>query len=123
MAVSERAEEKLVGFTPNLVINQPSHYCPGCHYGLLTRILAEVIEELGIAGDIIGVSAVGCSIFTHVYIDIDFIDALHGRRPKWPAVSKPRTSARKSFLPFKETATWPPSAWATLSTPSPAASI
>ncbi len=82
MAVSEKAEEKLVGFTPDLVINQPSHYCPGCHYGILTRILAEVIEELGIAGDIIGVSAVGCSIFTHVYIDIDFIDALHGRAPE-----------------------------------------
>ena len=82
MAVSEKAEEKLVGFTPNLVINQPSHYCPGCHYGVLTRILAEVIQELGIAGDIIGVSAVGCSIFTHVYIDIDFIDALHGRAPE-----------------------------------------
>ena len=62
MAVSERAEEKRVGFTPNLVINQPSHYCPGCHYGILTRILAEVIQELGIAGDIIGVSAVGCNM-------------------------------------------------------------
>jgi 2-oxoglutarate ferredoxin oxidoreductase subunit beta len=82
MAVSVKAEEKLVGFTPNLVINQPSHYCPGCHYGILTRILAEVIEELGIAGDTIGVSAVGCSIFTHVYVDIDFIDALHGRAPE-----------------------------------------
>ena len=82
MAVSEKAEEKLVGFKPDRVINQPSHYCPGCHYGILTRILAEVIEELGIAGDTIGVSAVGCSIFTHVYLDIDFIDALHGRAPE-----------------------------------------
>jgi 2-oxoglutarate ferredoxin oxidoreductase subunit beta len=82
MDVSEKTEEKLVGFTPSLVINQPSHYCPGCHYGIVTRILAEVIEELGIAGDTIGVSAVGCSIFTHVYIDIDFIDALHGRAPE-----------------------------------------
>ncbi|MBW1787118.1 MAG: hypothetical protein JRK53_10960 [Deltaproteobacteria bacterium] len=82
MAVNERAEERRVGFQPDLVINQPSHYCPGCHYGILTRILAEVIEELGIAGDTIGVSAVGCSIFTHVYMDIDFIDALHGRAPE-----------------------------------------
>jgi 2-oxoglutarate ferredoxin oxidoreductase subunit beta len=82
MAVSQNAAEKLVGFQPGLVVNQPSHYCPGCHYGILTRILAEVIEEMGIAGDIIGVSAVGCSIFSHVYIDIDFIDALHGRAPE-----------------------------------------
>ena len=46
MAVSEQVQEKLVGFQPKLVINQPSHYCPGCQYGLLTRLLAEVIEDL-----------------------------------------------------------------------------
>lgn len=82
MSVSEEVQEKLVGFQPKLVINQPSHYCQGCQYGLLTRLLAEVIEELDIEGDIIGVSAVGCSIFTHAYLDIDFIDALHGRAPE-----------------------------------------
>ncbi len=82
MPVSEGGEEKRVGFQSDLVINQPSHYCPGCHYGIMTRILAEVIEELDLAGDIIGVSAVGCSIFSHVYLDIDFIDALHGRAPE-----------------------------------------
>jgi len=82
MGMSEGSQEKLVGFQPELVINQPGHYCPGCQYGLLTRLLAEVIEELGIEGDVIGVSAVGCSIFTHGYLDIDFIDALHGRAPE-----------------------------------------
>jgi len=82
MAVGEGTVKKRIGFQPDLVINQPSHYCPGCHYGILTRILAEVIEELDIAGDVIGVSAVGCSIFSHVYLDLDFIDALHGRAPE-----------------------------------------
>ncbi len=82
MAVIREEPERLVGFQPQLVVNQPAHYCPGCHYGLLTRLLAEVIEELGIQDEIIGVSAVGCSIFTHNYLDIDFIDALHGRAPE-----------------------------------------
>ncbi len=82
MAMTQKNREKLIGFQPKLIINQPANYCPGCHYGMITRLLAEVIEELGIEGDIIGVSAVGCSIFTHVYLDIDFIDALHGRAPE-----------------------------------------
>ncbi|NQU14318.1 MAG: 2-oxoglutarate oxidoreductase [Desulfobacteraceae bacterium] len=82
MGVNGEVQEKLVGFQPKLIVNQPGHYCPGCQYGVLTRLLAEVIEELGIEGDIIGVSAVGCSIFIHAYLDIDFIDALHGRAPE-----------------------------------------
>lgn len=82
MGVNREVQEKLAGFQPKLIVNQPGHYCPGCQYGVLTRLLAEVIEELGIEGDIIGVSAVGCSIFIHSYLDIDFIDALHGRAPE-----------------------------------------
>lgn len=82
MGVNDGAQEKLIASQHRLIINQPGHYCPGCQYGLLTRLLAEVVDELGIEGDIIGVSAVGCSIFCHVYFDIDFIDALHGRAPE-----------------------------------------
>ena len=82
MAVTDGAPEKKVAGQPRLVTNQPIHYCPGCAYGIITRLLAEAIEELDIENDVIGVSAVGCSIFTWAFLDIDFIDALHGRAPE-----------------------------------------
>jgi len=82
MAVKDEVLEKKVGGRPRLVLDQPSLYCSGCQYGIITRLLAEVIDELGIEADVIGVSSVGCSIFTHQYLDIDFIDALHGRAPE-----------------------------------------
>ena len=72
---------KVIG-RPALVLEQPHQYCSGCQYGTVTRLLAEVLEELGIEGETIGVSAVGCSIMTHQYLAIDFIDALHGRAPE-----------------------------------------
>jgi 2-oxoglutarate ferredoxin oxidoreductase subunit beta len=82
MAVTTSSTEERVFGRPELVFEHPHQYCAGCQYGTITRLLAEVIEELGIEGDVIGVSAVGCSIMTHQYLDIDFIDALHGRAPE-----------------------------------------
>ena len=82
MAVEGEVLERKVAGQPRLVVNQPGHYCPGCQYGIITRLLAEAIEELDIENDVIGVSAVGCSIMTHIFLDIDFIDALHGRAPE-----------------------------------------
>jgi 2-oxoglutarate ferredoxin oxidoreductase subunit beta len=81
VALEIEGEKRVMG-RPRLALPTQSLYCPGCHYGIVTRLLAEVIEELNIEGDVIGVSSVGCSIFIHQYLDIDFIDALHGRAPE-----------------------------------------
>ncbi|HHW17946.1 MAG TPA: 2-oxoglutarate oxidoreductase [Firmicutes bacterium] len=58
-----------------------THYCPGCTHGIAHRLLAEVIDELGIQGKTIGVASVGCSVFAYNYIDVDFQQAAHGRAP------------------------------------------
>jgi 2-oxoglutarate ferredoxin oxidoreductase subunit beta len=55
------------------------HYCPGCGHGVVHRILMEVVDELGIQEDIIGVAPVGCSVFAYNYMNIDMQEAAHGR--------------------------------------------
>ena len=71
--------EKLVYARPKLIFDRPMHYCPGCSHGTIHKVLAEVIDEMGIAGRTIGVSPVGCSVFAYDYINIDFIQSAHGR--------------------------------------------
>jgi len=55
------------------------HYCPGCFHSTLHKIIMEVVEEMKIEDNIIGVSPVGCSVFAYDYMDIDFQQAAHGR--------------------------------------------
>ncbi len=57
------------------------HYCPGCTHGIIHRLVAEAIEELGIEGRTIGVASVGCSVMAYDYFTCDFIQAPHGRAP------------------------------------------
>ena len=57
------------------------HYCPGCTHGVAHRLVAEVIEEMGIQDRTIGVSPVGCSVLAYNYLDVDFVEAAHGRAP------------------------------------------
>ena len=57
------------------------HYCPGCGHGTTHRIVAEVIDEMGIQDQTIGVSPVGCSVLAYNYFDVDFQEAAHGRAP------------------------------------------
>ncbi|WP_404980668.1 thiamine pyrophosphate-dependent enzyme [Carboxydichorda subterranea] len=57
------------------------HYCPGCTHGLAHRLVAEVIDELGILERTIGVASVGCSVFAYDYFRCDFQQAAHGRAP------------------------------------------
>ncbi len=59
----------------------PFHYCPGCNHGIAHRLIAEVIDELNIQDNTIGVAPVGCSVFTMDYFDIDMFQASHGRAP------------------------------------------
>ena len=57
------------------------HYCPGCTHGIVHKLVAEVLEELGLLGNTIGVAPVGCSVFAYNYFNCDMHEAAHGRAP------------------------------------------
>lgn len=56
-----------------------THYCPGCTHGILHKLVAEVLDELGVLGKTVGVASVGCSVFSYDYINSDFQQVPHGR--------------------------------------------
>ncbi|MGN0689910.1 MAG: thiamine pyrophosphate-dependent enzyme [Oscillospiraceae bacterium] len=66
---------------PKALLDVSTHYCPGCTHGIIHRILCEVIDEMGIEGDAIGVCPVGCSVMAYDYFACDMIEAPHGRAP------------------------------------------
>jgi 2-oxoglutarate ferredoxin oxidoreductase subunit beta len=72
--------ELVYGYPASLTARS-THYCPGCTHGLVHRLIAEVIDELGIQGQTIGVAPVGCSVLAYDYFDVDFVEASHGRAP------------------------------------------
>lgn len=63
------------------LLDTPTHYCPGCTHGVIHRLVAEVIVELGVLEDAIGVSPVGCSVLAYKYFNCDMHEAAHGRAP------------------------------------------
>lgn len=58
-----------------------THYCPGCGHGIVARLLAETIDELGIRERTVGIAPVGCSVLLYNYLDVDMYEAAHGRAP------------------------------------------
>ncbi len=66
---------------PHALCDVPLHYCPGCGHGIVHRLVAEVIDELGIEGNTIGVAPVGCAVFAYNYFNCDVQEAAHGRAP------------------------------------------
>lgn len=66
--------ERTQGLTEN-----HTHYCPGCTHGILHKIVAEVLAELGVLGKTVGIASVGCSVFSYEYFNTDFQQAPHGR--------------------------------------------
>lgn len=74
-------EENLVYKKTKVLTDNVMHYCPGCTHGVVHKVLAEVIDELGIQDKTIGVSPVGCSVLAYNYLDIDWHEAAHGRAP------------------------------------------
>ena len=66
---------------PSTLTDAPLHYCPGCTHGIVHRLVAEVIDELGIEGRTIGIAPVGCSVMAYNYFTVDMIEAAHGRAP------------------------------------------
>lgn len=75
------AEEKIVFKRPSTLNDAVTHYCPGCMHGIVHRLVAEAIEELGIQERTIGIAPVGCSVLAYNYFNIDFAEAAHGRAP------------------------------------------
>lgn len=75
------AEEKVVFQRPAALADVTTHYCPGCIHGITHRVIAEVIDELGIQEISIGIAPVGCSVLAYNYFEMDFAEAAHGRAP------------------------------------------
>ena len=73
--------ENKVYSRPKLLTDNHMHYCPGCSHGVVHKLIAELIEEMGLEEKTIGVAPVGCAVFAYNYIDIDWIEAAHGRAP------------------------------------------
>ena len=68
--------EKTKGLT-----DTPTHYCPGCTHGIIHRLVAEVLEEMDVLEDAVGVASVGCSVLSYEYFNTDMVQAAHGRAP------------------------------------------
>jgi len=66
---------------PKALCDVPMHYCPGCSHGIVHRLVAETLDELGVTGRTVGVAPVGCSVFAYNYFECDMVEAAHGRAP------------------------------------------
>ena len=73
--------EQKIFSRPQALKETKTHYCPGCHHGIIHRLVAEVIDELSIRDTTIGIASVGCSVLAYEYFNVDMIAALHGRAP------------------------------------------
>jgi 2-oxoglutarate ferredoxin oxidoreductase subunit beta len=77
----KREVEKLIYTKSESLTTIGTHYCPGCTHGVAHRLIAEVIDEMGVREQTIGVAPVGCAVFMYDYFNIDFAEAAHGRAP------------------------------------------
>lgn len=72
---------KVIFKRPQALTDKQFHYCPGCTHGIIHRLVAEVIDDMGIRDHTVGVCPVGCSVFAYDYFNIDMFQASHGRAP------------------------------------------
>jgi len=75
------SEERIVFQRSASLSETHTHYCPGCTHGIIHRLVAECLDELGLKEKAIGVAPVGCSVLAYYYFDVDFCEAAHGRAP------------------------------------------
>ncbi len=66
---------------PKALTDAPFHYCPGCTHGIIHRLVAEAIDDLGVEGRTVGVAPVGCAVMAYDYFRCDMVEAAHGRAP------------------------------------------
>lgn len=101
--------ENQVYCRPRSFTDFSTHYCPGCTHGVAHRLIAEVLDEMGVQERTIGVAPVGCSVFAYNYFDVDFVEAAHGRARRWQPVLSV-FCLTGWYLPIRVMATWPQSA-------------
>ena len=97
--------ENLVYKKPTLMNDNAMHYCPGCSHGVVHKLIAEVIEEMGMEDKTVGISPVGCAVFAYNYLDIDWQEAAHGRAPAVATAVK-RLGRTALFSLIRATVTW-----------------
>ncbi|MCY1722843.1 thiamine pyrophosphate-dependent enzyme [Prolixibacteraceae bacterium Z1-6] len=82
MDINEIIKPENLVYDKSAVLNDDvMHYCPGCTHGVVHKIMAELIEEMGLQEKTVGIAPVGCAVFAYNYIDIDWQEAAHGRAP------------------------------------------
>ena len=81
MTTDTPAGARVIFERPELLADRSTHYCPGCGHGVVHRLIAEVLGELGLGSRTIAVAPVGCAVFAYDYIGVDFVEAPHGRAP------------------------------------------
>lgn len=91
--------ETVFSRTPTLK-DCPTHYCPGCGHGIVHRLIAEAVDELGIRDRTIGIAPVGCSVLAYNYIDVDMVEVAHGRAPA-VATGMKRTNPDKIIFSYQ----------------------
>lgn len=90
-------DAELVFGRPESLADTVTHYCPGCIHGIVHRLLAEVLDELGIRERTVGIAPVGCSVLAYNYFECDFAEAAHGRAP---AMATGMKRARPELIVF-----------------------
>lgn len=83
-----------------MLCEKPFHYCPGCTHGIIHRLVAESLDELGIGETAIGVAPVGCAVFAYDYFNCDMMEAAHGRAPA-VATGIKRTQPGKAVFTYQ----------------------
>jgi 2-oxoglutarate ferredoxin oxidoreductase subunit beta len=73
--------ERIVFERPESVYDRATHYCPGCHHGIIHRIVGELLDEMGLTERSVLVASIGCSVFLYNYLAVDSVEAPHGRAP------------------------------------------
>ena len=81
MLTAQTTTMELIYKRPESMADAVTHYCPGCTHGIAHRLIAEVLDEMGIREKTIGVAPVGCSVFAYNYFNHDYVEAAHGRAP------------------------------------------
>ena len=81
MTITAPELEKTIYTRPESLTSVQTHYCPGCTHGVAHRLVAEVLDEMGLRDKTVGVASVGCSVFAYNYFEVDFVQAPHGRAP------------------------------------------
>jgi 2-oxoglutarate/2-oxoacid ferredoxin oxidoreductase subunit beta len=80
-ALAHDLEPRVVFERPELIADRTTTYCPGCGHGVVHRLVAEVLGELGLGPRTIAVAPVGCAVFAYDFLSVDFVEAPHGRAP------------------------------------------